>query len=100
MATQMSPGAIFSPSQARQQQNEAKEWSYVDSWLASKFGHTAPPPSFERTPETLQALLALAAFNESADESKQLLMHVESQALVELQTKVYCRSSAALHQRV
>ncbi|KAI9845434.1 MAG: hypothetical protein M1837_004912 [Sclerophora amabilis] len=78
----MEPNAIFSPSLARQQSAIAKDWSYIDGWLASKFSNTTPP--FERNPETLKALLALAAHNESADEQADLLAKVQAKALREL----------------
>lgn len=82
----LSPSAIFSPSVARQQLAAAKDWNYVDSWLSSKFQGKTPPP-FERNNETLKALLALAAINESADEERDLLAKVELRALQDLQAK-------------
>ncbi|OAA54489.1 hypothetical protein SPI_08735 [Niveomyces insectorum RCEF 264] len=72
--------AIFSPSIARLASSTAKDWNYVDSWLASKFHGRSPPP-FERNPDTLKALVALAALNESADEDRDLLANLESSAL-------------------
>lgn len=72
--------AIFSPSVARLAASTAKDWSYVDSWLASKYnGRT--PPSFERNPDTLKALLALASMNEKTDEHRDLVARVETTAL-------------------
>jgi HAUS augmin-like complex subunit 1 len=82
----LSPSAIFSPSVARQQLAAAKDWNYVDSWLSAKFQVKTPPP-FERNNETLKALLALAAINESADEERDLLAKVEAKALQDLQAK-------------
>ena len=82
----LSPSAIFSPSVARQQLAAAKDWNYIDSWLSSKFNGKTPPP-FERNNETLKALLALAALNETADEERELLARVEAKALQELQAK-------------
>jgi HAUS augmin-like complex subunit 1 len=79
----LSPSAIFSPSVARQQLAAAKDWNYVDSWLSTKFSGKTPP--FERNNDTLKALLALAALNESADEERDLLARVESKALQDLQ---------------
>ncbi|KAK3941183.1 hypothetical protein QBC46DRAFT_286824 [Diplogelasinospora grovesii] len=77
--------AIFSPSVARAAASAAKDWSFVDSWLHSKFpGHRGVPP-FERTPETLRALLALATANETADEERSLVSRLEASALQELQ---------------
>lgn len=75
--------AIFSPSVARIAASTARDWNFVDSWLASKY-HGRTPPSFERNPETLRALLALASLNESADEERDLLARAEADALTEL----------------
>ena len=75
--------AIFSPSVARIAASNARDWSYVDSWLASKFlGRSVPP--LERNPDTLKALLALASFNEAADEERQLVSRAESEALLQI----------------
>ena len=93
MNSDLSPAAIFSPSQARQELTQVKEWGYVDGWLRLKLGGKSPP-AFERTNDTLQALLALAAFNESADEERDLLVQVETRALRQLQSKV--RSATTL----
>lgn len=75
--------AIFSPSVARQAASTAKDWNYVDSWLASKY-NARSPPQFERNPDTLKALLALAALNESADENRDLVARVEADALQDI----------------
>ncbi|KAF4121570.1 HAUS augmin-like complex subunit 1 [Geosmithia morbida] len=77
--------AIFSPSVARQAASAARDWSYIDSWLSAKYAGR-PVPSFERNPETLQALLALAAFNEVADEERQMVSRAEKDALIELES--------------
>jgi HAUS augmin-like complex subunit 1 len=82
----LSPSAIFSPSVARQQLAAAKDWNYIDSWLSTKFNGKTPPP-FERNNDTLKALLALAALNETADEERELLARVETKALQDLQAK-------------
>jgi HAUS augmin-like complex subunit 1 len=82
----LSPSAIFSPSVARQQLAAAKDWNYIDSWLSTKFNGKTPPP-FERNSDTLKALLALAALNETADEERELLARVEAKALQDLQAK-------------
>ncbi|KAH8819607.1 hypothetical protein F5884DRAFT_661227 [Xylogone sp. PMI_703] len=78
-----SPSALFSPSVARQQAAAAKDWNYIDSWLSTKYSGRTPPP-FERNNETLKALLALAALNETADEERDLFAKVESKSLHEL----------------
>jgi HAUS augmin-like complex subunit 1 len=82
----LSPSAIFSPSVARQQLAAAKDWNYIDGWLSTKFNGKSAPP-FERNNETLKALLALAALNETADEDCELLSKVEAKSLQELQRK-------------
>lgn len=77
--------AIFSPSVARLAASTAKDWSYIDTWLASKYKGSSSPP-FERNPDTLKALLALAGLNETADENRSLVARVEADALQELKT--------------
>ncbi|KAI0414583.1 hypothetical protein F5X98DRAFT_348830 [Xylaria grammica] len=97
--------AIFSPSIARAAASTAKDWAYVDAWLRRQYAHlgqadassatattthrssnkpTTSPPSFERNPETLAALLALIAANEEADEDRRRLSELESAALAEV----------------
>jgi HAUS augmin-like complex subunit 1 len=79
-----STAAIFSPSVARVAASNARDWSYIDSWLSSKFaGRTVP--SFERNTETLRLLLATASANEVIDEEHSLLSCAEVAALRELQ---------------
>lgn len=82
----LSPSAIFSPSVARQQLAATKDWNYIDGWLSSKFGGRSAPP-FERNNDTLKALLALAALNETADEDCELLSKIEAKSLQDLQKK-------------
>ena len=77
--------AIFSPSVARIAASTARDWASVDAWLAAKFPDRPPPP-FERNPETLRALLALASLNEAADEERDLLARAEAGALAEVRT--------------
>ncbi|KIN00952.1 hypothetical protein OIDMADRAFT_123506 [Oidiodendron maius Zn] len=90
----LSPSAIFSPSVARQQLAAAKDWNYIDSWLSTKFSGKTPP--FERNNETLKALLALAALNESADEERDLFAKVESKALQDLRTNTEADPNAGI----
>lgn len=80
---QQDSAAIFSPSVARIAASTAREWSYVDSWLVEKF-HGRSAPTFERNPDTLKALLALATLNEAADEERNLFAKTEAAALQEL----------------
>ncbi|KAK5114746.1 hypothetical protein LTR62_002320 [Meristemomyces frigidus] len=72
--------ALFSPSKARAQQAQAREWQAVDSWLAKSYGNRLP--AFERNEETLQALLMLANVNEDADEHHFLTEKLGRQALL------------------
>jgi HAUS augmin-like complex subunit 1 len=83
MAHLPSSTAFFSPSVARVAASTAKDWNYIDSWLSSMFHNRTPPP-FERNPETLKVLLALASLNESADEERDLLARADADALQEL----------------
>ncbi|OTB12570.1 hypothetical protein K445DRAFT_36317, partial [Daldinia sp. EC12] len=82
--------AIFSPSVARAAASTAKDWSYIGTWLRSIYSNSSGsssrsrPPSFERNPETLKALLALAAANEAADDHREQLFRVEQAALDEI----------------
>ncbi|KAI2602967.1 uncharacterized protein GGS25DRAFT_75065 [Hypoxylon fragiforme] len=89
-----SQAAIFSPSVARAAASTAKDWSYVDSWLRSKYstsnGSSRIPP-FERNPDTLRALLALAAANEAADEDRDQLARVEEAALEDVRASEQAR---------
>ncbi|KAK4159630.1 hypothetical protein QBC43DRAFT_326768 [Cladorrhinum sp. PSN259] len=91
--------AIFSPSVARAAASAAKDWSYIDSWLASKFPNRPSPPPFERNPETLKALLALASANESADEERTLISKLESEALTQLTSSPPSSSSPLINAR-
>lgn len=84
MAHLASDAAIFSPSVARLAASTAKDWAYIDTWLASKYKGRSPP-SFERNPGTLKALLALAGLNETADENRDLVARVAADALQEVQ---------------
>ncbi|PTB62505.1 hypothetical protein BBK36DRAFT_1185596 [Trichoderma citrinoviride] len=74
--------AIFSPSVARIAASTARDWSYVDAWLASKSpAWKSSLPPFERNQDTLKALLALVSINEAADEQRRLLARVDATAL-------------------
>ncbi|RPB21439.1 hypothetical protein L211DRAFT_840639 [Terfezia boudieri ATCC MYA-4762] len=81
-----SPSAVFSPSAARQQALEAKDWAYIDQWLTAQY-HPQTPPPFERNSDTLKALLALSTFNETANEELSLRRQVEAKALGELKAR-------------
>ncbi|CCX33789.1 hypothetical protein FPQ18DRAFT_39282 [Pyronema domesticum] len=81
-----SPAKVFSPTVARQQSQQLREWQYIDNFLTSKF-HPNPVPPFERNADTLKALMALASANESADESRSLEIRVKEKALDELKKR-------------
>ncbi|RPA98969.1 hypothetical protein L873DRAFT_1685755 [Choiromyces venosus 120613-1] len=81
-----SPAKVFSPSAAKHQTHLAKEWAYVDQWLAARY-HPKPVPKFERNPDTLKALVALASANEAADEERALETKVKEKALAELKAR-------------
>lgn len=71
---------LLSPSKARQAAIQAKDWAYINSWLSRKYS-PKPVPSFERNDDTLKTLLALAGFNEAADEEAELLHRAREEAL-------------------
>lgn len=85
--------AIFSPSVARAAASTAKDWSYVDNWLRTKYaGRTVP--KFERNPDTLGALLALASHNEAVDEERDQLAQLEAAALAEIKAADAAKEAA------
>lgn len=91
---QPSTAAIFSPSVARAAASTAKDWSYVDDWLHRKYhygGKRHKPPPFERNPDTLKVLLALAAANEAADEERAQLLKIEEAALRDEEKQIELR---------
>ncbi|KAK4556274.1 hypothetical protein LTR86_006418 [Recurvomyces mirabilis] len=71
--------ALFSPSKARAQQAQQRDWAAVDIWLAKQYGKRLP--AFERNEDTLEGLLALANVNEEADEQRLLVDKLGRQAL-------------------
>lgn len=71
---------LLSPAKARQQAIQAKDWAYVNSWLARRYS-PKPVPHFERNEDTLRTLLALAAANETADEEATLLHRAREQGV-------------------
>lgn len=87
---------IFSPSVARAAASAAKDWSYVDSWLLSKYAPLQlKVPAFERNPDTLKALLALTAANEAADDSRQQIADMESATLAKLNNQDHSSPSSS-----
>jgi HAUS augmin-like complex subunit 1 len=71
--------ALFSPSKARAQQAQAKDWAAVEAWLSRRYNSRIP--NFERNEDTLQALLTLANLNETADEQRIAVERVQKSAL-------------------
>ena len=71
--------ALFSPSKARAQQAQARDWAFVDAWLSKKFG-ARRLPAFERNEDTLRVLIDLATLNDVADEQRSLVDRVEKAA--------------------
>ncbi|OAA34567.1 hypothetical protein BBO_09134 [Beauveria brongniartii RCEF 3172] len=74
------PASMFSPSVARIAATEARDWSFVDCWIASQFPGRQPPP-FERNADTLKTLLALISFKDTASEEARLLARIDRDAL-------------------
>jgi HAUS augmin-like complex subunit 1 len=77
------PNALFSPSKAAQQRAQAQEWHQVDAWLSARYQGRSIP-QFERSEDTLRALLALASANERADDERDLLWAAQKDAAAEL----------------
>ncbi|KAI9707203.1 MAG: hypothetical protein M1836_000163 [Candelina mexicana] len=77
---------VSSPSKARQQLAEAKDWQYIEAWLSARY-ERKQPPAFERNSETLKVLLTLAAHNEAVDEENELLAKLKESALEELKAE-------------
>lgn len=75
MDAEWTASALFSPSKARAQQAQAKDWAAVDSWLAKRYPSRLP--IFERNEDTLHALLTLANFSENADEQRGQVDRIE-----------------------
>ncbi|KAL1587107.1 hypothetical protein WHR41_04361 [Cladosporium halotolerans] len=76
--------ALFSPSKARIAQAQARDWGFVEAWLAKRYSGKRIPP-FERNDETLEALLTLATLNEGADEQRVVVDRVEQAALFDFE---------------
>jgi HAUS augmin-like complex subunit 1 len=73
--------SLFSPSKAAEQQRLAKDWTYIHSFLASKYPSPSRVPKFEENEETLRALLQLAAWNEKGDEGWMGMCAVEREVV-------------------
>ncbi|KAJ9256826.1 hypothetical protein DTO207G8_2429 [Paecilomyces variotii] len=77
---------LISPSKARQAAIQAKDWAYINSWLARQYAPNPVPP-FERNEDTLKTLLALAAANDTADEEAALFHRAREEALQGLKAR-------------
>ena len=86
MANFQSASGFFTPSTTRQAASSARDWTYIETWLNNKssLSRRSLPALFERNAETLQTLLALAAYNESVDEEKALFFEMEVAALKDM----------------
>jgi HAUS augmin-like complex subunit 1 len=73
--------SLFSPSKAAQQQRLAKDWTYIHSFLTSKYPFPLRVPKFEENEETLRCLLQLAAWNEKGDEGWRGICAVEGEVV-------------------
>lgn len=71
---------LLSPTKARRDAAEARDWAYVSSWLEKKYS-PHPVPRFEHNGETLRTLLELAAVNEAADREADLVHKAEEEEL-------------------
>ena len=71
---------LISPTKARRDAAQARDWAYVTAWLSQKYNPN-PVPRFERNSETLDALLQLAAANEAADVEVDLVQRAEVEEL-------------------
>jgi HAUS augmin-like complex subunit 1 len=71
---------VISPSKARRDAEKARDWAYVTSWLAKKYG-PQPVPRFERNDDILQALLTLLTANDAADGEAELLHQAREEEL-------------------
>jgi HAUS augmin-like complex subunit 1 len=71
---------LLSPTKARREAAQAKDWAHISAWLAKKYS-PHPVPRFERNAETLAALLELVAVNEAADREVELVRRAEREEL-------------------
>ena len=77
---------LVSPTKARQAAIQAKDWAYVNSWLARQYAPKAVP-QFERNEDTLRVLLTLAAANDAADEEAALQHRSREEAIQAFKTR-------------
>lgn len=71
---------LLSPTKARRDAAQAKDWVHISSWLTKKYS-PQPVPRFERNDETLRTLLELVAVNEAADWEVELIQRAEGEEL-------------------
>ncbi|KAJ5934945.1 hypothetical protein N7466_004492 [Penicillium verhagenii] len=77
---------LASPSKARQAAMQAKDWAYINSWLARQYA-PKPTPQFERNEDTLRVLLTLAAANDAADEEANVQHRAREEAIQAFKAK-------------
>lgn len=70
----------ISPSKARRDAVEARDWAHISAWLMEKYS-PQPVRRFERNSETRQALLELLTANEAADREVELVQRAEGEEL-------------------
>ena len=70
--------SLLSPTKARRDAAQAKDWACVFSWLTDKYS-PHPVPRFEQNDETLHPLLELLAINEAADQEVDLIRRAEEE---------------------
>ena len=71
---------LLSPTKARRDAAQAKDWAYVSAWLAIKY-HPQPVPRFEHNTDILNVLLELAGANEAADREVDLIQRAQQAEL-------------------
>jgi len=90
---------LFSPSKARQQEAQAKDWLYVDDWLREKYAPNHVP-TFERNEETLQVLMTLVASNERADEQRDIIDNVEHRAFEDIKARSVTHGHSIVYEAI
>lgn len=80
LGSSTSLSSLISPTKARRDAAEAKDWAYVSTWLANKY-HPQPVPRFEHNTDTLNVLLGLVGANEAADGEIDLIQRAQQAEL-------------------
>lgn len=69
---------LISPTKARRDAAQARDWAHVSSWLTDKYS-PQPVPRFEGNADTLGVLLELVASNELADREAELVRRAQEE---------------------